>query len=224
MKKPVKICFAVIVFLAILTGSVVLVLNLRPLYRLDISRFGLEEVSGLSADRIKANYDVLIDYNLLWHREPLVFPDLPMSETARIHFEEVKRIFDLFQAVFLAAGAASLVILIRQRGRNRSWLKITGILAIVFPVLDVLQHPLKLQTALDVLSGKAFIGILPGDCIALIFRIFPKLILLGLQTVAVDLDRCGNTGVNIALLYFLDHFHSVSDLPPGSSGKCSVLI
>ena len=64
---------------------------------------------------------------------------------------------------------------------------------------------LELQTALNGLPGETFVGILAGNRIILVFSIFPELILLGIQTVAVDLDRRGNASVDIAFLCLLNH-------------------
>jgi integral membrane protein (TIGR01906 family) len=58
----------------------------------------------MSPEEIFSNYDALIDYNSFFFAGPLELPTLPMSESGRIHFEEVKRIFVLFQ--FLLMGSA----------------------------------------------------------------------------------------------------------------------
>ena len=85
-------------FFFLLTYSVVLVLNFRPLYYHDVQSLHLSKETGLSEEMICRNYDVLIDYNLFWKGEDtLAFPDFPMSEQGRIHFEEVKRIFVALQ-------------------------------------------------------------------------------------------------------------------------------
>ena len=125
--------YAFILLAFFVSGAVVLALNCRFLYYLDIRWMKMESIAGLSEESIRANYDALIDYNLLWHREALVFPTLPMSETARIHFEEVKRIFDVFQSVFAVSGVLSVCILFRSRHRQKRWLKLTGILGCILP-------------------------------------------------------------------------------------------
>ena len=64
---------------------------------------------------MKENYDVLVDYNLLWHRGELELPDFPMSEEGRIHFREVKGIFDFFQIAWLISLAGLVFYWIRRR-------------------------------------------------------------------------------------------------------------
>lgn len=125
---------AVCLTLFLLSFSVVVVLNCRWLYDLDIGLMKLEEASGLSVQEIRANYDALIRYNMLWFRGPLVFPTLPMSGEAAIHFQEVKRIFDLIQILCIGSAAAAAALLIGQRKRrSRIPFTIAGILTLVLP-------------------------------------------------------------------------------------------
>ena len=120
----------------IISGAVVLVLNCRWLYYLDITLLGIENETGMNAAQIRANYDALISYNAVWFRGELVFPTLPMSENAEVHFREVKRIFDLLQIMFAVSGIASLisVITMKRRGK-RKYLRIAGILTLIIPVV-----------------------------------------------------------------------------------------
>ena len=90
-------------------------LNLRGIYSADIDRYGLTDISGLSKERLEENFRVLVDYNNIWGAKELDFPDFPMSEHGRIHFEEVKRIFcglqwtGLISAVIIAAYVISVM-------------------------------------------------------------------------------------------------------------------
>lgn len=120
----------------IFSASVVLVLNFRWLYYLDITLLGIENETGMNAAQIRANYDALISYNALWFRGGLVFPTLPMSENAAVHFREVKRIFDLIQIIFAFSAIASLVsIIIMKRRGKRKYLRIAGALTLIIPVI-----------------------------------------------------------------------------------------
>ncbi|MBP3322552.1 MAG: TIGR01906 family membrane protein [Clostridia bacterium] len=89
-------------FLLFVSSSVFLTLACKPLYYLDIELLNIEEHSGFEKEEIKENYNALIDYNLPLSDGELIFPgENMMSETAKIHFEEVKDIFDLFKVVAL---------------------------------------------------------------------------------------------------------------------------
>ena len=94
-------CFAavlggLILFLCLVCVSVTVTLNFRPLYYLDMKLLHISDSSGYSNDVIRKNFDVLIRYNNIWHTGILNFPDFPMSESGRIHFEEVKKVFSVF--------------------------------------------------------------------------------------------------------------------------------
>jgi integral membrane protein (TIGR01906 family) len=86
---------------------------------------------------IRRNYDALIDYNLLTSgMDTLEFPDLPMSEQARIHFTEVKRIFVALQVMCVVSGLILIIGLYRKiRRRDYGCLKLTGIVTLVVPVV-----------------------------------------------------------------------------------------
>lgn len=91
----------IVVCLLIISFSVTLTLNFRPLYYADIQNLHITELSGREEKDIRSNYDALIDYNSLFNHQPLKFPTCAMSESGRIHFEEVKKIFDFFGQLFM---------------------------------------------------------------------------------------------------------------------------
>lgn len=99
--KLTQLLTALALTLCIISVSVVITLNFRPLYYFDIGYFDLVEKTGYTEEMIRENYDVLIDYNSVFFRDALEFPSLPMSEQGRIHFVEVKNIFVFIQAVLL---------------------------------------------------------------------------------------------------------------------------
>lgn len=125
---------ALVLFLFIVSFSVTLTLNFRPLYYMDIDLLEIEERSGIPKDEIIENYDVLIDYNSMFSEAELVFPTLDMSETGRIHFEEVKVIFVLFQRMALFGGLAGAVLVaLHRRKRSYRFWKLTGIFTLLIP-------------------------------------------------------------------------------------------
>lgn len=122
--------------LFILSASVVLVLNIRVIYYHGIDAWHLTEEVDLTREQIQENYDVLIDYNLFWTGEDILwFPDFPMSEHGRIHFAEVRRIFVALQYLMLGSMA---VFFIGEWGKlrrgSRRSLKFSAILAIILPL------------------------------------------------------------------------------------------
>lgn len=126
---------AVIGFGVLVSGAVVLTLHMRGIYYSEISRQNLEQITGLTEEQIRTNYDVLIDYNLMTKGvERLEFPDFPMSETGRIHFEEVKDIFTGIQYMGLICGPLFLAGLIWKLPRGDfKCLKYLSLLTILVP-------------------------------------------------------------------------------------------
>lgn len=92
-------------FLFCLSLSIVLILHFRPLYVQEIKNQELSSLSSMSKAEILEQYDALIHYNSLFYRGELHFPSLPMSEEGRIHFSEVKKIFDAIQLLLIFSAA-----------------------------------------------------------------------------------------------------------------------
>ena len=81
-----------------------------------------------------ANYNVLIDYNSIFGTKVLNFPTLAMSESGRIHFEEVKNVFGVFEITLIISGILSLAgIIYRHFKKNPGYLLLSGILTIAIP-------------------------------------------------------------------------------------------
>ena len=120
---------AVLLLTLIISTGVVMTLLLRPIYYHDIKALHLEEMSGIPEERIRENYDVLIDYNLVWNRGPLQFPDFPMSLGGETHFREVKRIFDTFQILFVVSLAGMTALRIKAKSlRDGRYARLTAYL------------------------------------------------------------------------------------------------
>ena len=58
-----NILLALVLTTFIFTLAVVIILNFKWLYYIDITLLGIEKKSGMDVASIKANYDALIEYN-----------------------------------------------------------------------------------------------------------------------------------------------------------------
>ena len=88
--------------LFLLAAAVVLTIYLAWLfYPLEISWLGLENRVGLPASTIQQNFNVLMDYLTNPFNWKLAMPDFPSSAEGLHHFQAVKYLFHLTQAVFL---------------------------------------------------------------------------------------------------------------------------
>ena len=127
---------SLVMMLFIICFAVTFTLNFKTLFYMDIKLLDIPAHSGFSEELIRTNYDILIDYNNFWGPDKLIFDGLAMSETGRIHFEEVKVIFEGFEylciitAIILAVG-----VFFKLKAKDYFFLKLGGILTIVIPTV-----------------------------------------------------------------------------------------
>jgi len=79
--------------IAIISISVLGVLNTTIVYRYVIDKYELNKYTLLSTDILMDNYKRMISYVQNPFNKELIFNNLPMSNFGKIHFYEVKRIF-----------------------------------------------------------------------------------------------------------------------------------
>lgn len=128
------IFLAFILTLFIITLAITFTVFFKQLYYFDIDYLNIAEISGISKDIIKNNYDILIQYQSIFYRGALNFKDFAMSTTGRIHFEEVKRIFDMIQLICLGSGLISLIMIYHNiKNKEYRYLRLTSIFSIVIP-------------------------------------------------------------------------------------------
>ena len=134
--KAWSILLSLILTLMLISLAVVLTLACKPLYYLDIHALHIPETTGYTISEIKANYDAVIDYSLSFGNAPLEFPTFPMSEGGRIHFEEVKNIFNLFKYIAIFGTLTGAAGILRQRRKQSyGYLKLTAILTVALPAV-----------------------------------------------------------------------------------------
>jgi len=138
-RKWLHLLTALIMAAFIFSAAVIITLAFRPIYRLSMDLFDIAARSGYTEDVIIENYNILIDYNMQLGNEPLVFADFEMSETGRIHFEEVKVIFDAFKYICIVSGILSLfaVLYFRSIGEYL-YQKLTAVVLAVIPIVPAL--------------------------------------------------------------------------------------
>lgn len=134
--KISDLLIGIIFTLLFISLAVVITINFRPLYYMDIDFLNIDETSGFDKANIIENYNALIDYSSPFFQEELIFPSLAASESGLFHFVEVKNIFTAFYIL----GAITLIlgiIIIVQKARNKdfSYLLVSAITAIVLPNL-----------------------------------------------------------------------------------------
>ena len=130
------IFLATMLMLFIISLAIVFTVFFKQLYYLDINYLGIDLTSGMSVETIKKNYDVLIAYQSIFYRGTLNLPDFEMSTNGRIHFEEVKTIFEAIQVIMVVSGLISLPLVIRRfKEKEYRFLKLTGLITIIVPAM-----------------------------------------------------------------------------------------
>lgn len=135
-QTAIQLALSLILVLFIISFAVVFTLNFRPLYYFDMGHLDISGISGYTDSDIRANYDVLIDYNNIFGPDTLDFPTLAMSESGRIHFEEVKVIFVAVEILCIVTFILGLAgILWQHQKKDVRYLKYTSILTIAIPAV-----------------------------------------------------------------------------------------
>lgn len=133
-KKDILTSLSLMIF--IISFAIVFTVFFKYLYYSDIYRLGIDISTGLSIDTIKENYQILIHYQSIFYRGSLQFKDFVMSEGGRIHFAEVKVIFEIIQIMLVFSSITSILLLIdNYKNREFRFLKLTAILTVIVPLV-----------------------------------------------------------------------------------------
>ena len=136
MKKFLNGRFSICISIVIIVGVINFTVGFKQLYYFDIDYLNISELSGLSKDDIKLNYDYLIDYNLNKNVSEFKLPTLKSSPQGKIHFEEVRNIFQNINKLAKLLLVVSLVgIILSVKNKNIKILKTTSITLIIMPLL-----------------------------------------------------------------------------------------
>lgn len=136
MKRLLNILISFSLAIFIITGSVILGLKCKSLYYYDVEKLNISAMSGFSDDEIKLNYDYLIDYNLNKNVGEFHLPTIKYSQQGKIHFEEVRNIFQVVKKVFYISGIISVLgVILSIKNKNIKFLNTTSIMTILLPII-----------------------------------------------------------------------------------------
>lgn len=134
MNRKRDIILSLILTLFVISAAVCLTVFFKQLYYFDIDYLDIVSFSGYSKEVIKKNYDILIQYQSLFFQGVLDMPDFPMSITGRIHFEEVKRIFEFIQVVCGITGVVSVIMIYQNiKQKEYRFLRLTSFFTVGIP-------------------------------------------------------------------------------------------
>lgn len=136
MRKLLNIVLSICLALFVIGSSVIITLNIKSIYYNDIEKLNIESMTYLSKEEIIKNYDYLIDYNLSWNAGKFELPSLPSSTNGKIHFEEVRDIFQNVKILIIIMGVISIVGgIIQIKKKEFKFLRNASILIIIIPLL-----------------------------------------------------------------------------------------
>lgn len=139
MKKIINIIFSVIFSVLIIITIVRFTVGFKQLYYFDIDYLNIPMLSGLSKEEIKENYDYMIDYNLSKDNKEFELPTLKSSNQGKIHFEEVRDIFQNMNKIFNISLVLSIIgVIINALNKNIEILKTTSKTLILLPMILML--------------------------------------------------------------------------------------
>ncbi len=152
--KLLNIIFAAVCAATVISLAVSITVWFRPLYYLDIDFLDIPENSGIDKETCKLNYDVLIDYNVIGGPDELQFPTMEMSETGRIHFEEVKAIFIPMQWIGIIGSL--WIIAVFFLWKEKEWLHISVLITVTIAAAVLAAVIINWEWAFETMHGILF--------------------------------------------------------------------
>lgn len=139
MRKIINVIFSVIFSVLIIITIVKFTVGFKQLYYFDINYLNIPILSGLSKEEIKENYDYMIDYNLGKDKKEFELPTIKSSKQGKIHFEEVRDIFQSMNKMFNILLLLSMIgVVINILDKNIEVLKTTSKTLILLPMMLML--------------------------------------------------------------------------------------
>ncbi len=136
MKKILNIIFSICFSILIITGIIKFTVGFKELYYYDIDKLNIPILSNLSEEEIILNYDYLIDYNLGKDDNNFQMPTIKSSPQGKIHFEEVRDIFQNINKLFDLCLVISIIgVFINLKYKNTKFLNITSKSLISIPII-----------------------------------------------------------------------------------------
>ena len=136
MKKILNVIFSICFSIFIITTAINCTVSFKQLYYYDIDKLNIPKLSNLSKEEIKLNYDYLIEYNLSKNVDEFEMPTIKSSNQGKIHFEEVRDIFQNVNKISRICLIISLIgIIIGIKNKDIQILNYTSKALIIIPLV-----------------------------------------------------------------------------------------
>lgn len=136
MRKFLNVIFSICFSIFIITTAINFIVSFKQLYYYDIDKLNIPKLSNLSKEEIKLNYDYLIEYNLSKNVDEFEMPTIKSSNQGKIHFEEVRYIFQNVNKISRICLIISLIgIIIGIKNKDIKILNYTSKALIIIPLV-----------------------------------------------------------------------------------------
>lgn len=108
-------------FLTIISGTIAITINFRPLYVFDIGHLDILSYTEVSREVLLKNFDKLMAFLNNPFNHTLSLPDFPMSASGAQHFYDVKTLFLVDYAVLLVTMVPTILLLRRLLKTGTLW-------------------------------------------------------------------------------------------------------
>ncbi|WP_461206624.1 TIGR01906 family membrane protein [Clostridium sp. DL1XJH146] len=130
---------AFILSFILISFSAKFTLNFKSLYYFDISYLNISENSGYSENEIKTNYNYIVDFVASHKNTEFNLPSLNYSEQGKIHFEDVKKVFNFMDnLMYILLILLVFLVLYALKKKNFKFLRYTTYLLIILPLATLI--------------------------------------------------------------------------------------
>lgn len=136
LKFSLKTVFISSFIFSFIILSIYFTLLFKPLYYMDIGILNIEQSSNLNESNLKSNYNYVITYLTQSKKEEFNLPTLPSSIHGKIHFKEVKIIFDNLKVMLFFSLLISIIgIMINKKRKTIRYLLTSSVFLIIIPII-----------------------------------------------------------------------------------------
>jgi integral membrane protein (TIGR01906 family) len=151
MKKTLNLICSLFISIFIITSIIKLTINFKQLYYFDIDFLNIPKLSDMTKKDIKLNYEYLIEYNTKSSESDFKLPTLKSSAQGKIHFEEVRDIFQHINKInFITLIISILGVYISVKTKDIGILKYSGIVLIIMPIVLITPILMNFQSSFEV--------------------------------------------------------------------------
>lgn len=141
LKNSIKmILLTLVIMYGLIALGLFLVLNLRELYYYDMEYMKLNQISGFKLDRIRTNYDLLMDYCNPFTNIELKFDGLRVTEEAMGHFKRVKLMIQVIIFTGIPSVIVSTVLVVKKyKDMDTDFFRYAVLTMFIIPMLIIVS-------------------------------------------------------------------------------------